>query len=79
MRDLSKSYNSRTFDYDKLIKYGFENNSGKYIYKTKIYKDQFEMFVQISKESKISKLIDLANEDEYILVDVEESSGEFVR
>lgn len=78
MRNLENAFSNRAFDYEKLIKYGFENTNEKYIYKTNIYKNQFEMIVEISSKSKTSKLIDLANEDEYILVDVEESSGEFV-
>ena len=78
MKDLEKCFKNRIFDYDKLVEYNFEKQKDKYVYKINICNNQFEMIVEISSSSKTSKLIDLANDDEYILVDIEESSGEFV-
>lgn len=78
MRDLNKSFSKRTFDKEKLIKYGFKKTEELYTFKCKICENQFEINVIISDNKKFSKLIDLANEEEYILVDVEESTGEFV-
>lgn len=78
MRNLENDLKNKTIDYNKLTEYGFEKQENKYILKTKIYNEQFEMIVSFSKEQNISKLIDIANEDEYVLVDVQESTGEFV-
>lgn len=78
MKNLDLILKNREFDFNKLINFGFKKLENKYIFKDKIYENQFEMIVEISDKSKTSRLIDLANEEEYILVDVEESSGEFV-
>ena len=78
MRDLKKCYRKRVFDENKLIQYGFEKEENQYTLKSKICENQFEIQVVISHDRKVSKLIDLANEEEYVLVDVEESTGEFV-
>ena len=78
MKNLDLIFKNREFDFNKLINFGFKMLENKYIFKDKIYENQFEMIVEISEKSKTSRLIDLANEEEYILVDVEESSGEFV-
>lgn len=78
MKNLDLIFKNREFDFNKLINFGFKKLENKYIFKDKIYENQFEMIVEISDKSKTSRLIDLANEEEYILVDVEESSGEFV-
>lgn len=78
MKNLDLLLKNREFDFNKLINFGFKKLENKYIFKDKIYENQFEMIVEISDKSKTSRLIDLANEEEYILVDVEESSGEFV-
>jgi len=78
MRNLDNDLKSRIIDYNKLVEYGFEKDNEEYIYKTKIYENQFEMIVKISKKQNVSRLIDVINEEEYILVDVEGTIGEFV-
>lgn len=78
MRDLSSKFENKNIDYNKLLDYGFELQDNNYILKTKIYDEQFEMIVNISNNEQTSKLIDLVNEDEYILVDIQDSTGEFV-
>ena len=78
MRKIINELKNRTINYDKLLEYGFINNNDIYIYKNKICDDQFEMIVEIKKDDFTSKLIDLANEDEYILVDIQDAVGEFV-
>ena len=70
MRNLENDLKNKTIDYNKLIEYGFMKQENQYILKTKIYNEQFEMIVCFSKEQKISKLIDIVSEDEYILVDI---------
>ena len=78
MRNLDLIFKNREFDFSKLVEYGFNKIDDTYILKNIICNNQFEMIVEISKKIKTSKLIDLANEEEYILVDIEESTGEFV-
>ena len=78
MRNLEKELKNKSIDYQKLIQYGFENEDEKYIFKTKICNNQFEIVIVLSSKEKTSKVIDLANEDEYILVDIEDATGEFV-
>lgn len=45
----------------------------------KIYDEQFEMCVTVENSKITSRLFDLLNGDEYILVDIQDSTGEFVR
>ena len=78
MRNLNIKFKNRKIDYEKLLTYGFKNENDKYIYKTKIQNNQFEVNVIISNEESYSKLIDLENETEFILVDLETSNGKFV-
>ena len=65
-------------DYNKLVEYGFIKKENTYLFKTKICDGQFEVIVSLSDNEKKSKVIDLATEDEYVLVDIEEAAGEFV-
>lgn len=78
MRNLEKELENRTIDYNKLLEYGFSKEKNQYILKKNILNNQFEIIVNISEEAKTSKLIDLTNDEEYILVDIEDSNGEFV-
>ena len=78
MRNLNKKLRNKKIEYNKLIEYGFIKENDQYILKTKIYNNQFEAIINISDNKKHSKLIDLANGDEYILVDIESATGEFV-
>lgn len=78
MRSLNNELKNKIIDFNKLLQYGFINQDNEYVFKTKIYNEQFEMIVCFSEEQSISKLIDIANEYEYILVDIQDSTGEFV-
>lgn len=78
MRNLENSLKNRIIDNRKLINYGFKMQDNKYIYCEKIYNNQFEMKVEVKENTIKSKLIDLLNEEEYVLVDVQDSIGEFV-
>ena len=49
-----------------------------FYYENKIYDNHFKVVIEISKEKQISKVIDLSMEEEYVLVDVQGSSGDFV-
>lgn len=78
MRNLENELKNRTINYEALLEYGFIKVKQNYIYKTKIYDGQFDMIVTFSESLNTSKVIDVSNKDEYILVDIQESVGEFV-
>ena len=78
MRNLENELKNKTINHGELLKYGFIKKDEKYTYKTKICDKQFEIIVKVENNKMTSKLIDIANEEEYILADIEESTGEFV-
>lgn len=78
MRNLKHMLRNKTVNGNKLVKYGFTKQRNTYVYKTKIYNDQFEVIVTFSNDNNTSMLVDLATEEEYILVDIEDLAGEFV-
>ncbi len=78
MRNLKEILKNRTIDYEKLIKYGFVKDNGVYIYKEEIYHNQFEVNIFFSEEKQYSKLMDIENNEEYALVDIDDSVGEFI-
>lgn len=78
MRKLESELKNRVINISKLLEYGFVEEKEKYTYNTKIYNNQFEMIVEVEKNNITSKLVDLTNGDEYILVDIQDCIGEFV-
>ena len=78
MRNLDSKLKNREISYKALLKYGFIQEYKKYIYKCKIQDGQFEVEVSISDAGSYAKLIDLENEEEFVLVDLENSTGKFV-
>lgn len=78
MRNLNKEFENKSIDYQKLLEYGFVKKMDDYILETLICDNSFKVVVEIAKERQISKVIDLALDEEYVLVDVENSSGDFV-
>lgn len=78
MRNLEYMLKNRVINSSSLIKYGFKKQAEKYVFNVKICDEQFEMIVEAENNKMTSKLIDLMNEDEYVLVDVQDSCGEFV-
>lgn len=78
MRSLNKKFENRMIDYDKLIKYGFIKKDDNYIFEKNIVDNNFKVIVYISKKEQYSKVIDLSIMEEYILVDVNNSVGDFI-
>lgn len=78
MRKLDNELKNRKIDFNKLLEYGFKKEQNKYLYKEKICNNQFEIIVEVIENSITSKLIDTINKEEYILVDIKDSIGEFV-
>ena len=78
MRKLDNELKNRKIDYKKLLEYGFKKEQNKYLFKEKICNNQFEIIVEVLDNNMTSKLIDPINEEEYILVDIKDITGEFV-
>ena len=78
MRNLRERLKYREIDCNALLKCGFIKEEQRYIYKSKIYNSQFEMIMEYENGDITSKLIDVSTQEEYILVDVQEATGEFV-
>ena len=78
MKDLTGELKNKKINNIKLLNYGFIKKDHSYIYKTKIYNSKFEAIINISKNQPTASLIDLENNEEYILVDIKGVSGNFV-
>ncbi len=78
MRNLNKYFENRTINFDKMLEYGFLKKENNYLYENKICDSQFKVVVEITKEKKLSMVLDLSTKEEYVLIDVKESSGNFV-
>lgn len=78
MRNLDRLLKNKKIDYTKLTKYGFVLEDNKYIYKTQIHDKQFEVIVIMSEQKNKSKLIEIDTGEEYIPVDIIDSTGQFV-
>ncbi len=62
---------------DKLLNYGFIKKDNQYFYENKLDDENFNIIVCIGKKS-YAKLIDIDTNFEYSLVDILESTGNFV-
>lgn len=78
MRDLSEKLGNRKIKEAELLKYGFQRKGRNYFYRVQIGNNQFELQVALSKEKKYSKLIELENQTEFVLVDIDSAQGEFI-
>ena len=78
MRKLESDLKNRKVDINKLLNYGFIKEKNQYIFKDRMFNDQFEVIVWIIDDVMYSKVIDIENYDEYILVYIQNFNGEFV-
>ncbi len=78
MRNITKYFENKTIDYQKLLDYGFLKNEDQYLYEQNIYNDHFKVIITITKDKQTSKIMDLAINDEYTLVDIKNYTGNFV-
>ena len=78
MRELDFYFKDKSIDFEKLAEYDFIQNESSYVYEKLILDNQFKVIVEIAQQKQISKVIDLASDDEYVLADIKSSSGEFV-
>lgn len=63
---------------DDLIKYGFKEEHGSYVYHTAIMGGQFEADVTVKGVEVSGRVIDAETGDEYVLVHAENQTGNFV-
>lgn len=78
MKVLNKLLTNKIIDYEKLKEYGFTLNGDNYVYEKNLSNSHFKVIIEINKHKQISKVIDLDVDDEYVLVDVPDASGNFV-
>lgn len=78
MRSFNRNFENKNIDFEKLSEYGFVNDNGIYAFEKNIYDNNFKVIVEISKEKQISRVMDLSLNEEYVLADVANSTGEFV-
>lgn len=78
MRNLENYFKDRKINYDRLIEYGFILKEDNYYYEKVINDGVFKIVIEINKQQKIAKVIDLLNDQEYNLVDVKGVTGNFV-
>ena len=78
MRNLENYFKDRKINYDRLVEYGFILKEDNYYYEKIINDGVFKIVIEINKQKKIAKVIDLLNDQEYNLVDVKGATGNFV-
>lgn len=78
MRNLENEFVKRSIDFKKLEKFGFKKNGDRFVFKSEILNGEFRIEVFLSEKEQFSRVIDVENESEYVLVDVDASVGSFV-
>lgn len=78
MRNLSDNFQNRTIQWNELLEYGFIQKEDSYYLERPIVDGLFQIVMEIGPATQTSKVIDLSTEEEYVLVDVPSSSGNFV-
>ena len=77
MRSLNVELDARKINYDSLKKFGFIKEKEKYIYSRSIINNEYLVIIEIQNNEVISKIIDLAFNEEYILTDISNVVGEY--
>ncbi len=77
MRNLNVLLKNRKIDYSTLLEHGFVRQDASYSYISRLENTPFEIHILITEAEAISRLIDTETSSEYVLVDVEDISGEF--
>lgn len=77
MRNLSNMIFYKKASKNLLLKYGFKENNNEYKYEKNIMDDSFKVIV-IYYDNLFSKVIDNSTNDEYLLVDAKDATGNFV-
>ncbi len=72
-----RRYDNKNINYDKLVGYGFKVEEDNYIYNKKIHNDEFNVIVSVCDGVITSKIVEIDNNEEYVLVDTS-SIGSFI-
>ena len=78
MRNLARYFENKELNIEKMLEYGFIRKDDNYVFEKLMSNTQFKIVVEISEGRKISRIIDLIENDEFELVDVKESTGDFI-
>ena len=78
MRKIEKELNNKKINYGLLEEYGFILNNNIYKYEKNILDNKFKVIINIDKDIITSKLIELSLDDEYLLADAINTTGEFI-
>ncbi len=72
-------FKNRKFNFKKLQKFGFKVSNNKYIYKTTILDNLFELTIEINSNGNIyTNLIETETKEDYNLIYVKNATGEFI-
>ena len=77
MRNLDYLLKNKKIDYNKLIEYGFIKKDNAYCYQKEICNKEFLVDVFVNENKQISRLVELENNEDYVLVDTN-SKGNYV-
>ena len=78
MRRLDQEFKNFRIIYNSLLDYGFTKNKNIYTYQEFILNNEFKVVVEINNDIVISKLIEVAFNEEYLNVDNSDATGEYV-
>lgn len=78
MRRLDQEFKNFKISYNSLLDYGFEKNGSIYTYQEFILNNEFKVVVEINNDMVISKLIEVAFNEEYLNADNSDAVGEYV-
>ncbi len=78
MRRLDQEFKNFRIIYNSLLDYGFTKNKNIYTYQEFILNNEFKVVVEINNDIAISKLIEVAFNEEYLNVDNSDATGEYV-
>lgn len=78
MRLLSKELENRKIVVETLKDYGFILENNIYKYEKNIMNNEFKVSVIVENNKMFSKVIEMAFDDEYLMIDIESSTGEYV-
>ena len=77
MRNLNKKLENKKINYTDLTAFGFIKNEDNYYYEENILNNKFKVIININNDIT-SKVIENNTSEEYILVDIDDATGNFV-
>ena len=78
MRVLNNEYKDRKIEISKLKEYGFIYKDNTYIFTKDIIDNTFTIIIEIKNNKITTKLIDNIVNDEFLMIDIKNTTGEYV-